>query len=107
MRARELGVCPGIFTPGPFNAITDVSGVLVGHVTLVQGQSIRTGVTAVHAHPGSAYHERVPAAIYVGNGFGKLVGVTQVGELGELETPILLTSTLSTWKAAPTRASAG
>ena len=100
MRARELGVCPGIFLPGAFNAITDVFGVLVGHATLVQGESIRTGVTAVHAHSGSAFHERVPAAIHVGNGFGKLIGVTQVGELGELETPILFTSSLSTWKAA-------
>ena len=99
-RARDLGVEVGIFPPGPLNAITDVEGVLVGQVTIVEGDRINTGVTAIRPHPGSIYHERVPAAMYVGNGFGKLLGVTQVRELGELETPILLTCTLCVWKAA-------
>ena len=99
-RARDLGVEVGIFPPGPWNAITDVEGVLVGQVTVIEGARVNTGVTAIRPHPGSIYHERVPAAIYVGNGFGKLLGVTQVRELGELETPILLTCTLCVWKAA-------
>jgi len=99
-RARDLGVEVGIFPPGPWNAITDVEGVRVGQVTVVEGTRVNTGVTAIRPHPGSIYHERVPAAIYVGNGFGKLIGVTQVRELGELETPILLTCTLCVWKAA-------
>lgn len=99
-RAREIGVAVGIFDPGPFNAITDVAGVLVGHTTVVQGDSVRTGVTAIRPHGGNLYRERVPAAVHVGNGFGKLLGVTQVRELGELETPILLTCTLCVWKAA-------
>jgi D-aminopeptidase len=99
-RARDLGIEVGIFSPGPLNAITDVEGVLVGQVTIVEGDRVNTGVTAIRPHPGSVYHERVPAAIYVGNGFGKLLGVTQVRELGELETPILLTCTLCVWKAA-------
>src|SRR3712207_860205 len=99
-RARDLGVRPGIFTPGTHNAITDVAGVRVGHATVVRGDSVRTGVTAVLPHGGNAFHDRVPAAVYVGNGFGKLLGVTQVTELGELETPILLTCTLCVWKAA-------
>ena len=91
----------GIFPPGPWNAITDVEGVRVGQVTVIEGARVNTGVTAIRPHPGSIYyHERVPAAIYVGNGFGKLLGVTQVRELGELETPILLTCTLCVWKAA-------
>lgn len=100
MRARELGVRPGIFAPGAHNAITDVAGVTVGHVTCIEGDAIRTGVTAIRPHSGNMYRERVPAAVHVGNGFGKLVGATQVDELGELETPILLTSTLSVWRAA-------
>lgn len=100
LRARELGLAPGIFAPGTHNAITDVAGVRVGQVTLQQGGNIRTGVTAILAHPGNAYLSRVPAAIHVGNGFGKLIGATQVNELGELETPILLTCTLCVWKAA-------
>ena len=100
VRARDLGLAPGIFAPGKHNAITDVDGVRVGHVTLHEGDHIRTGVTAVLPHAGSAYLSRVPAAIHVGNGFGKLVGSTQVNELGELETPILLTCTLCVWKAA-------
>lgn len=100
MRARALGVAPGIFAPGPQNAITDVGGVRVGQVTLIQGDSVRTGVTAILPHAGNLYLERVPAAIHVGNGFGKLLGSTQVGELGELESPILLTCTLCVWRAA-------
>lgn len=99
-RARALGIAPGVLNPGPANAITDVSGVRVGHATLIQGDSIRTGITAILPHPGNLFLERVPAAIYVGNGFGKLLGSTQVSELGELETPILLTCTLCVWKAA-------
>lgn len=99
-RARALGVAPGIFRPGPVNAITDVAGVRVGHATLVVGDSVRTGVTAIMPHERNAFLERVPAAMHVGNGFGKLLGVTQVEELGELETPILLTCTLCVWRAA-------
>lgn len=99
-RARDLGVVVGIFPPGEHNAITDVAGVRVGHATVVEGDSVRTGVTAIVPHGGNVFLERVPAAIYVGNGFGKLLGVTQVRELGELETPILLTCTLCVWKAA-------
>lgn len=99
-RARDLGVAPGIFQPGIHNAITDVDGVLVGHTTVSAGDDVRTGITAIRTHPGSAYHSRVPAAIYVGNGYGKLIGITQVRELGELETPILLTCTLCVWRAA-------
>lgn len=99
-RARDLGVVPGIFGPGRNNAITDVAGVLVGHATVIKGDAIRTGVTAILPHAGNLYLERVPAAVHVGNGFGKLVGATQVAELGELETPILLTCTLCVFKAA-------
>lgn len=100
VRARDLGLAPGIFAPGEHNAITDVAGVRVGHATLRIGDTIRTGVTAILPHPGNAYLSRVPAAAHVGNGFGKFVGITQVDELGELETPILLTCTLCVWKAA-------
>ena len=99
-RARDLGMTVGVFSPGPLNAITDVEGVLVGQVTVTEGDRVNTGVTAIRPHGGSLYEDRVPAAIYVGNGFGKLLGVTQVRELGELETPILLTCTLCVWKAA-------
>ena len=99
-RARELGMVPGLLPTGPLNAITDVPGVAVGQATLREGDSIRTGVTAILPHGGNLFQERVPAALYVGNGFGKLVGVTQVAELGELETPILLTCTLCVWRAA-------
>ncbi len=99
-RARELGVAPGTLPTGPANAITDVPGVLVGQTTVREGDSIRTGVTAIIPHAGNLFRERVPAAIHVGNGFGKLIGVTQVAELGELETPILLTCTLCVWRAA-------
>jgi D-aminopeptidase len=99
-RARDLGIRPGIFQPGQHNAITDVAGVRVGHATLIRGDSVRTGVTAILPHGGSLFHERVPAAVHVGNGFGKLLGVTQLMELGELETPILLTCTLCIWRVA-------
>jgi D-aminopeptidase len=99
-RARTLGVAPGIFRPGAANAITDVAGVRVGHTTLIVGDSVRSGVTAILPHEGNAFLERVPAAMHVGNGFGKLLGVTQVEELGELESPILLTCTLCVWRAA-------
>ena len=99
-RARDLGVAPGVLRPGPLNAITDVPGVLVGQTTIIQGDSVRTGVTAIVPHKGNLFFDRVPAAIHVGNGFGKLIGVTQLTELGELETPILLTCTLCVWKAA-------
>jgi D-aminopeptidase len=99
-RARDAGVVIGILPPGPLNAITDVEGVRVGQTTVVEGDSVRTGVTAILPHPGNPFLERVPAAIHVGNGFGKLLGVTQVRELGEMETPILLTCTLCVWNAA-------
>lgn len=99
-RAREAGVIVGTLPSGPLNAITDVPGVQVGHTTVVEGDDVRTGVTAILPHGGNTFQERVPAAIFVGNGFGKLLGVTQVQELGELETPILLTGTLNVWKAA-------
>ena len=99
-RSRDVGLVVGILPPGPLNAITDVEGVRVGHATVIEGDSVRTGVTAIVPHGGNVFRERVPAAIHVGNGFGKLLGVTQVRELGELETPILLTCTLCVWKAA-------
>lgn len=99
-RARDLGLQIGIFPTGEANAITDVEGVRVGQTTVVEGDSVRTGVTAILPHTGNLFRDRVPAAIHVGNGFGKLVGVTQVRELGELETPILLTCTLCVWRAA-------
>ena len=99
-RARDLGVSPGIFQTGPNNAITDVQGVKVGHATIVRGDSIHTGITAILPHEGNLYFDRVPAAVHIGNAFGKLLGSTQVVELGELETPILLTCTLCVWRAA-------
>ena len=99
-RARDVGIASGIFAPGPHNAITDVEGVLVGHATVREGDRVRTGVTAIRPHGGNVFRDRVPAAMHVGNGFGKLLGVTQVRELGELETPILLTCTLCVWRAA-------
>jgi D-aminopeptidase len=99
-RARDLGVAPGVLAPGRWNAITDVAGVRVGHATVVEGDSVRTGVTAILPHSGNPYRERVPAAVVVGNGFGKLLGVTQVQELGELESPVLLTCTLCVWRVA-------
>jgi D-aminopeptidase len=99
-RAREAGVQVGILPVGPFNAITDVTGVTVGHTTLIRGDNIRTGVTAILPHPGNLFREKVPGAVFAGNGFGKLMGSTQVTELGEIETPILLTSTLSVPRVA-------
>jgi D-aminopeptidase len=99
-RARDLGLAPGIFAPGPHNAITDVTGVRVGHATVTIGDSVNTGITAILPHGDNLYRERVPAALVVGNGFGKFIGVSQIQELGELETPILLTCTLCVWRAA-------
>ena len=94
-RLRDLGVEIGVLRPGALNAITDVPGLKVGQVTLIKGNSIRTGVTAILPHDGNLFQEKVPAAIHIGNGFGKLAGYTQVKELGNLETPIILTNTLS------------
>lgn len=94
-RARDFGIETGILTPGEFNAITDVDGIRVGHQTIIKGDDIRTGVTAILPHDGNIFRERVPAAVFVGNGFGKALGFTQVRELGEIETPIALTNTLS------------
>lgn len=94
-RARDLGIRPGVLPPGPLNAITDVAGVRVGHVTLKKGTAINTGVTAVLPHGGNLYQDKVPAGFAVGNGFGKFAGSTQILELGEIETPIVLTNTLS------------
>ena len=99
VRARELGLAPGVFAPGPRNAITDVQGVRVGHATLDSGDSLRTGATAILPHGGDLFRDRVPAALFVGNGFGNLLGVTQLRELGEIETPIVLTCTLCIWQA--------
>jgi D-aminopeptidase len=99
-RLRELGVQVGVFRAGTLNAITDVSGVRVGHVTINEGDIVHTGVTAILPHGGNIFQEKVPAAVFVGNGFGKLVGFTQVDELGQIETPILLTNTLSVWDVA-------
>lgn len=100
MRARAAGIVIGRLPPGPLNTITDVAGVQVGHATIVEGDSVRSGVTAILPHTDNVYFSRPPAAIVVGNGFGKLLGSTQVNELGELETPILLTCTLCVWRAA-------
>ncbi|MGA1494575.1 MAG: P1 family peptidase, partial [Rhodothermales bacterium] len=94
-RARDLGIAPGILAPGPLNAITDVVGVRVGHVTMVRGDSVNTGATAILPHGGNLYQDRVPAGFFKGNGYGKFAGTTQVIELGEIETPIILTNTLS------------
>ncbi len=99
-RARELGVSVGVIPTGTLNAITDVDGVLVGHTTVIRGDNVRTGVTAILPHGGNVFREKVPGAVFVGNGFGKLAGSTQVNELGEIETPILLTSTLSVPRVA-------
>jgi len=99
-RAREFGLIVGVLPTGPLNAITDVAGVKVGQVTVIQGQDVRTGVTAILPHGGNIYQDKVPAGISVGNGYGKLTGVTQVMELGTLETPIVLTNTLSVPTAA-------
>ena len=99
-RARDLGIEIGILPTGGLNAITDVAGVRVGHYTLVQDQGVRTGVTAILPHPRNIFQEKVPAAMYLGNGFGKLMGYSQVEELGNIETPIVLTNTLSVPMAA-------
>ena len=99
-RARDIGLRPGTMPTGPLNAITDVAGVRVGHVTLKRGDNVRTGVTAILPHSGNLFREKVPGAVFVGNGFGKLMGSTQVEELGEIETPILLTTTLNVPRVA-------
>lgn len=99
-RARDFGIEPGILSPGKWNAITDVEGVAVGHHTIIEGDSVRTGVTVIKPHPGNLFMDKVPAALSVGNGFGKALGVTQVSELGNLETPIALTNTLSVFTVA-------
>lgn len=99
-RARDIGLKIGILPTGSLNALTDVPGVLVGHTTIIRGDNIRTGVTAILPHNGNLFREKVPGAVFVGNGFGKLAGSTQVNELGEIETPILLTSTLSVPRVA-------
>jgi D-aminopeptidase len=94
-RARDLGISPGVHSPGALNAITDVGGVRVGHTTVIEGDSVRTGVTAILPHDGNLYQDKVAGAVFVGNAFGKLAGSTQVAELGTIETPIVLTNTLS------------
>jgi D-aminopeptidase len=99
-RLREFGFKTGVLDPGPLNAITDVAGVKVGHMTLIEGKDVRTGVTAILPHEGNIFQDKVPAAVYVANGFGKLMGSTQIEELGHLETPIILTNTLSVPTAA-------
>ncbi len=99
-RARDIGIKIGILQTGEFNSITDVAGVKVGQTTIIRGENIRTGVTTILPHDGNLFQEKVPGAVYVGNGFGKLAGSTQVNELGEIETPIVLTSTLSVPKTA-------
>jgi D-aminopeptidase len=99
-RLREFGIRTGVLDPGSLNAITDVAGVKVGHVTLIEGRDVRTGVTAILPHEGNIFQDKVPAAVFVANGFGKLTGSTQVEELGTLETPIVLTNTLSVPTAA-------
>lgn len=99
-RARDFGVSIGILPTGQHNAITDVKGVKVGHTTLIEGQHIRTGVTAIFPHAGNMFQEKVPAAVYVGNGFGKMLGISQIEELGNIETPIMLTNTLNAPRVA-------
>src|SRR5688572_26259735 len=99
-RARDLGIRVGVLTPGRLNAITDVAGVQVGHSTVARGDNVRTGVTVILPHSGNLFREKVPGAVFVGNGFGKLMGSTQIDELGELESPIALTSTLNVPRVA-------
>jgi D-aminopeptidase len=99
-RVRDVGVTVGVLATGPLNAITDVAGVAVGNATLIQGDDVRTGVTAILPHQRNLFQEKVSGAVFIGNAFGKLVGSTQVDELGEIETPILLTSTLNVWRVA-------
>lgn len=97
---RDYGIKIGVYPPGKYNAITDVRGVLVGQKTIIEGKDIRTGVTVILPHGGNIFKEKVPAAMYIANGYGKLTGISQVKELGEIETPIVLTNTLSVWDAA-------
>lgn len=104
-RARDLGIHPGVHQPGPHNAITDVPGVQVGQLTIVKGENIRTGVTAILPHSGNIFQDKVAGAVFVYNAFGKLLGSTQVAELGQIETPIVLTNTLGVWDAAAAVAS--
>jgi D-aminopeptidase len=99
-RASDLGLKVGILPTGPLNAITDVAGIEVGHTTIINGDNVRTGVTAILPHSGDLYRDKVPGAIFVGNGFGKLTGSTQVDEMGEIETPIVLTNTASVPRVA-------
>src|SRR5262245_34172757 len=99
-RARDIGLDCWTLPPGALNAITDVKGVLVGSVTLIRGDNVRTGITAIRPHSGNLFQEKVRGAVFVGNAFGKLAGSTQVNELGEIETPILLTNTLSVPRVA-------
>jgi D-aminopeptidase len=99
-RAREAGVVVGILPVGAQNAITDVAGVMVGHKTIIHGDNVRTGITVILPHKGNLFREKVPGAVFVGNAFGKLIGSTQVNELGEIETPIVLTSTLAVPRVA-------
>lgn len=99
-RARDIGIKPGILRTGPLNAITDVTGVRVGQVTLIEGERVHTGVTAILPHGGNLFQQKVAAAVYTGNGFGKLTGISQIEELGVIETPVVLTNTLSVWRAA-------
>jgi len=99
-RAREAGITVGVLPTGPLNSITDVAGVAVGHTTLIRGENVRTGVTAILPHSGNLFREKVPGAVFIGNAFGKLTGSTQVNELGEIETPIMLTSTLNVPRVA-------
>src|SRR6266404_3396277 len=99
-RARDIGLKPGVLPTGLLNAITDVAGVQVGQTTIIQGDTVRTGVTAILPHTGNLFREKVPGGVFIGNAFGKLAGSTQVNELGEIETPILLTSTLSVPRVA-------
>jgi D-aminopeptidase len=98
-RARDLGIAPGVHSPGALNAITDVGGVRVGHTTVIEGDSVRTGVTAVVPHEGNLFQDKVAGAVFAGNAFGKLAGSTQVAELGTIETPIVLTNTLSVYNS--------
>ena len=99
VRARDLGIAPGVLAPGPLNAITDVQGVLVGHSTVSSGNTVHTGATAILPHGGNLYQSKVPAGVVVFNGYGKSAGLSQIAELGEIESPIVLTNTMSVSKA--------
>jgi D-aminopeptidase len=100
LRLRQLGISPGVLPTGPSNSITDIADLLVGHCTVIEGDDVRTGVTAIRPHSGNIYQDRVPVGLCIGNGYGKLSGVSQMLELGEIETPILLTNTLAVPRAA-------